>query len=149
MLGVILLTVSLLSVIMLNVVVPHRLHNIWQQIEAWISIKSLLWALCVLLCGPTQGILKGEVSLYHWPPVWLVWNQPYDSCFYLQNRLIQTSQTGGERTVILSPFSFPWPTLSDEDFLDVISLFQWYRLLHSSSHIIAKRRRLAEIKIGG
>ncbi len=20
-----------------------------------------------------QGILKGEVSLYHWPPVWLVW----------------------------------------------------------------------------
>jgi len=25
-----------------------------------------------------QGILKGEVSLYHWPPVWLVWNQLYD-----------------------------------------------------------------------
>ncbi len=21
---------------------------------------------------------KGEVSLYHWPPVWLVWNQLYD-----------------------------------------------------------------------
>jgi len=20
-----------------------------------------------------MGILKGEVSLYHWPPVWLVW----------------------------------------------------------------------------
>jgi hypothetical protein len=26
-----------------------------------------------------QGILKGEVSLYHWPPVWLVWNQLYDN----------------------------------------------------------------------
>ncbi len=25
-----------------------------------------------------QGILKGEVSLYHWPPVWLVWNHLYD-----------------------------------------------------------------------
>ncbi len=25
-----------------------------------------------------QGILKGEVSLYHWPPVWLVWK----SLFY-------------------------------------------------------------------
>ncbi len=25
-----------------------------------------------------QGILKGEVSLYHWPPVCLVWNQLYD-----------------------------------------------------------------------
>jgi len=24
-----------------------------------------------------QGILKGEVSLYCWPPVWLVWNQLY------------------------------------------------------------------------
>ncbi len=22
---------------------------------------------------PNQGILKGEVSLYRWPPVWLVW----------------------------------------------------------------------------
>ncbi len=27
---------------------------------------------------PSQGILKGEVSLYHWPPVWLVWNQLCD-----------------------------------------------------------------------
>jgi hypothetical protein len=25
-----------------------------------------------------QGILKGEVSLYSWPPVWQVWNQLYD-----------------------------------------------------------------------
>jgi len=23
--------------------------------------------------GAVQGILKGEVSLYSWPPVWLVW----------------------------------------------------------------------------
>jgi hypothetical protein len=27
----------------------------------------------------TQGILKGEISLYSWPPVWLVWNQLYDN----------------------------------------------------------------------
>ncbi len=26
-----------------------------------------------------QGILKEEVSLYHWPPVWLVWNQLNDN----------------------------------------------------------------------
>jgi hypothetical protein len=25
------------------------------------------------------NILKGEVSLYCWPPVWLVWNQLYDN----------------------------------------------------------------------
>ncbi len=30
-----------------------------------------------------QGILKGEVSLYCWPPVWLVWNQLYDSTVIL------------------------------------------------------------------
>jgi hypothetical protein len=29
--------------------------------------------------GSRQGILKGEVSLYHWPPVWLVRNQLYDN----------------------------------------------------------------------
>ncbi len=26
-----------------------------------------------------QGILKGEVPLYGWPPVWLVWNQLYNN----------------------------------------------------------------------
>jgi hypothetical protein len=29
-------------------------------------------------------------------------------CFYLQNRLIQTSQTGGQRYSYTSPFSIPW-----------------------------------------
>ncbi len=28
-------------------------------------------------------------------------------CFYLQNRLVQTSQTGGQRYSITSPFSIP------------------------------------------
>ncbi len=30
-----------------------------------------------------RGILKGEVSLYHWPPVWLVCNQLYDNGQFL------------------------------------------------------------------
>ncbi len=30
-------------------------------------------------------------------------------CFYLQNRLIQTSQTGGQQYSDTSPFSYPWP----------------------------------------
>ncbi len=29
-------------------------------------------------------------------------------CFYLQNRLIQTSQTGGQWYSDTSPFSIPW-----------------------------------------
>ncbi len=31
-----------------------------------------------VLQGSNQGILKGDLSLYHWPPVWLVLNQLYD-----------------------------------------------------------------------
>ncbi len=30
-------------------------------------------------------------------------------CFYLQNRLIQTGQTGGQLYIDTSPFSVPWP----------------------------------------
>jgi hypothetical protein len=29
-------------------------------------------------------------------------------CFYLQNRLLQTSQTGGQQYNDASPFSIPW-----------------------------------------
>jgi hypothetical protein len=29
-------------------------------------------------------------------------------CFYLKNRLIQTSQTGGQQYSDTSPFSIPW-----------------------------------------
>jgi hypothetical protein len=56
----------------------------------------------------SAGNTEGEVSLYCWPPVWLVWNQLYDNwqfLFYLQNRLIKTSLTGGQQygTVNFSP----------------------------------------------
>jgi hypothetical protein len=30
-------------------------------------------------------------------------------CFYLQNRLIKTGQTGGQWYSDTSPFSIPWP----------------------------------------
>ncbi len=32
----------------------------------------------------------------------------HNFCFYLQNRLIQTSQTGGQWYSDASPFSIPW-----------------------------------------
>ena len=38
----------------------------------------IMSSLCIL-----QGILEGEVSLYCWPPVWLVWNQLYDNLPFL------------------------------------------------------------------
>jgi hypothetical protein len=60
--------------------------------------------------GSRQGILKGEESLYHWPPVWL------DGlvCFTNKNKKcqlsyswFQTSQTGGQWYSDTSPFSIP------------------------------------------
>jgi len=32
-------------------------------------------------------------------------------CFHSQNRLIQTSQTGGQQYSDTSPFSIPWPNI--------------------------------------
>ncbi len=59
--------------------------------------------------SPLQGILKGEASLYHWAPVWLgISCMTTDNfCFNLQNRPIQTSQTGGQWYSDPSPFSIP------------------------------------------
>ncbi len=44
----------------------------------WTRLRKKFWIGLL-----TQGILKGEVSLYHWPPVWLVWNQLYDNWQFL------------------------------------------------------------------
>ncbi len=87
---------------------------------------------------PNQGILKGKVSLYHWPPVWLVWNQLYDYWLTIfvcicKNRLIKTSQTRGQWYSDTSPFSFPWPNVkfnSIESFdknIHFLSLEKWDR----------------------
>ncbi len=49
----------------------------------------------------SQGILKGEVSLYCWPPVWLVWNQLYDNWQFLFLFAKQTNPNQSNRGVIL------------------------------------------------
>ncbi len=61
---------------------PTTLHlviyisNLWfVLIQMYTSFKAC--------CSIVQGILKGEVSLYCWPPVWLVWNQVYDNWQFL------------------------------------------------------------------
>ena len=45
-----------------------------------------------------QGILKWEVSLYHWPPVWLVWNQLYDNWQFLFLFAKQTNPNKSNRS---------------------------------------------------
>ncbi len=47
-----------------------------------------------------QGTLNGEVSLYCWPPVWLVWNQLYDNWqFWLFAKQINPNQSN-RRSVV-------------------------------------------------
>jgi hypothetical protein len=48
----------------------------------------------VVLACLRQGALKGEVSLYCWPPVWLDWNQLYDNWQFLFLFEKQTNPTG-------------------------------------------------------
>jgi hypothetical protein len=58
-----------------------------------------------------QGILKGAYHctvdlLFDWFGISCMTTD--NVCFYLQNRLIQTSQTGGQQYSDTSPFSIPW-----------------------------------------
>jgi len=61
--------------------------------------------------GKPQGILKGKYHctvdlLFDWFVISCMTTD--NICFYLQNRLIQTSQTGGQWYSDTSPFSIPW-----------------------------------------
>jgi len=58
--------------------------------------------------------------------------------FYLQNRLIQTSHTGGQRYNDTSPFSIPWPmfVLTRSTGLKLILQYYWSSALYYKHTII-------------
>ncbi len=70
---------------------------------------------CVYVCVSRQETLKGEESLYCWPPVWLVLNQLYDNWQFLFLFAKQTNPNRSNRRSTvqryfpLSPFSFRDP----------------------------------------
>jgi hypothetical protein len=64
-----------------------------------------------LIFAYRQGTLKGEVSLYRWPPVWPVWI----SLLQIKTKIVSCHRADSKPvkqevncTVILSPFSIPW-----------------------------------------
>ncbi len=68
-----------------------------------------------------QGILKGVVDLrFDWFGISCMTTDNF--CFYLQNRLIQTSQTGGQRYSDTSPFSIPWAVLTLATLVETITI---------------------------
>ncbi len=54
-----------------------------RQYKAVLLSLIMLTILAPIRHEVCQGILKGVVLLYHWPPVWLVWNQLYDNWQFL------------------------------------------------------------------
>jgi hypothetical protein len=72
----------------------------------FLVVMLLLYPTLLLIqmskCQAEQGILKGRVSLYCWPPVRLVWNQLYDNLQFLfllakQTNLNQSNRRSMER----------------------------------------------------
>ncbi len=99
-----------------------------------------------------QGILKGEVSLYRWPPVWLVWYQLYDNWQFLFLFAKQTNpnQTGGRWYSDTSPLSIPWFHDRKSKFAvlhsDINSLKSG--LLHLTGEPYCQKSRSAKVKDG-
>jgi hypothetical protein len=76
-----------------------------------ISSLQSITPLCGKLVGLLQGILKGKYHctidlLFDWFGINSMTTDKFG--FYLQNRLFQTSQTGGQRYSDTSHFSIPW-----------------------------------------
>jgi hypothetical protein len=62
--------------------------------------------------GPGREYLRGKYHctvdlLFDWFGISCMTTDNF--CFYLQNRLFQTSQIGGQQYSDTSPFSIPWP----------------------------------------
>jgi hypothetical protein len=75
------------------------------------KVQALASLANVRLGWTDQGILKGKDYctidlLFDWFGISCMTTENF--CFYLQNRLIQTSQTGGQGYSDTSPFSIPW-----------------------------------------
>jgi hypothetical protein len=102
----------MLNVVMLSVVAPHSgtlLANVrlgWKTFQRQIVLFSEIpdTQVNVFVSGKFSqlrpGNTKGEVSLYCWPPVWLVWNWLYDywKCLFLfAKQTNPNSQTGGQQ----------------------------------------------------
>jgi len=87
-----------------------RWNKLWQFFLVELILRVKAWSSQVLYFGRfEQGILKGDCTvdlLFDWFGISCKTTDNF--CFYLQNTLIQTSQTGGQWYSDTSPFSIPW-----------------------------------------
>ncbi len=74
------------------------------------SVLYIYLCVCVCVCVLAPGNTKGGsitvlLTSFDWIGISCI--TTYNFCFYLQNRPIQTSQTGGQQYSDTSPFSIP------------------------------------------
>jgi hypothetical protein len=85
---------------------------LWTFVNYLQSINGYYCWLNILLLN--QGILKGKVSLYCWPPIWQVWNQLYDNwqILFLFAKLTNPKRSNRRLTVqwYFPPLVFPAST---------------------------------------
>ncbi len=90
--GIMLIRVT--SVIRLNVVLLSVAAPVFR---VYSSNCSCNWWKRLNIADLHQGILKGEGSLYHWLPVWLLWNRLYDHWQFLFLFAKQTNRNQSNR----------------------------------------------------
>ncbi len=103
----------------------HWCHGGWIRTLSPRNISGLFYH-CATTVGLIQGILKGDYHctvdlLFDWFGISCMTTDNF--CFYLQNRLIQTSQTEGQWYCDTSPFGIP--CLIRYNFLAVLLLINY------------------------
>ena len=87
-----------------------------QRLKCFVSQSRLKTDL--LSPGNTKGWRKYHCTvdlLFDWFGISCMTTDNF--CFYLQNRLLQTSQAGGQQYSDSSPFNIPWCTIKLRDYI--------------------------------
>jgi len=104
-----------------------------------IRTTSSTWGTRSFRWQPYQGILKGEVSLYSWPPVWLVWNLLHDNWQFL---FLFAKRTGQQYSD--TPLVFPGLTMDHSNVTDMKGnnsfRHNWSQLLNMAIRNITTNR---------
>ncbi len=105
---------------------PRHVSQLQKRIESWSKLKYLSFSYqnafsnlryVSLKCDKPGNTKGGSITV----PLtscltgleWVIGKLTIFVCFYLQNGLTQTSQTGGEQYSDTSPFSIPWTSIKN------------------------------------
>jgi hypothetical protein len=115
------------------------------------SVPSVRVPCHVKFLQPIQGILKGKYHcafdlLFDWFGISCLTTDNF--CSYLQNRLIQTSQTGGQRYSDTSPFSIPWTVAPGANPINSFTLKKYKHAIYIGAVLFMMMARLDMVFLG-